>query len=136
MAALSDELLRDEGFKQFPYHDTVGKLTIGIGRNLVDVGVTAEEAVYLAQSEVGRCEWALDREIPWWRTLTPARQRALLNMAYNLGVPGLMKFKNFIGALKCGHYEDAHHEMLNSKWAQQVGDRATRLAQMIITGGV
>ena len=76
----------------------------------------------------------LDAHLGWWRTLTCARQRVLVNMAFNLGVAGLLGFKNTLSAVQRGHYEQAASGMMASKWAQQVGARADRLAVMMRTG--
>ncbi len=121
-------LVRHEGLKLRPYRDTVGKLTIGVGRNLDDRGITKDEALYMLENDIRTAEEELDQRIPWWRELDDVRQEVLLNMAFNLGVPKLMKFKRFLKALKEGNYGQASDEMLNSLWAQQVGRRAKELA--------
>lgn len=125
------ELIRDEGLKLKPYRDTVGKLTIGVGRNLDDVGISEAEAATLLESDIARTAKALDLNLPWWTTLSEERQRVLLNMAFNMGIAGLLGFKNTLAAIQAGKYEDAAKEMLTSKWAAQVGNRAQRLAQMM-----
>jgi lysozyme len=76
-----------------------------------------------------------DRTLPWWRNLSPVRQRVLVNMAFNLGMVGLLTFKNTLGAMQNGSYAAAAAGMLSSKWATQVGVRAERLADMMRTGG-
>lgn len=128
------ELMRDEGVKLKPYRDTVGKLTIGVGRNLDDVGISESEATVLLAGDIDRTASALDDAIPWWRSLDEVRQRVLLNMAFNMGVRSLLGFKNTLTAIQAGKYEDASAEMLSSKWAQQVGQRAQRLALMMRKG--
>lgn len=133
--AMRSELIRDEGMRLKPYRDTVGKLTIGVGRNLDDVGITQTEAAHLLDSDIRRTAEELDRSLPWWRSLDEVRQRVLLNMAFNMGVTGLRGFKNTLAAVQAGKYEDAAAGMLASKWAQQVGQRAQRLADMMIKGG-
>lgn len=133
-ATLKKELKRDEGMRLMPYRDTVGKLTIGVGRNLDDVGISESEADFLLMSDVGRAEGGLDGRIPWWRTLDETRQRVLVNMAYNMGIDGLMGFKNTLKAVQDGRWDAAAEGMLDSKWAQQVGARASRLADMMRTG--
>ncbi|HEX8875378.1 MAG TPA: glycoside hydrolase family protein, partial [Phycisphaerales bacterium] len=122
------ELHRDEGLRLKPYRCTAGKLTIGVGRNLDDVGITAEEADYLLRNDVYRAEAALDRQLPWWRNLSDVRQRVILNMAFNLGMAGLLSFKTTLGHVEAGRYLEAAQSMLASKWARQVGPRAERLA--------
>ena len=153
-ARLIVELVRDEGEKLKVYRCTAGKRTIGVGRNLDDVGISPSEAKSLGistasciangitraqsrallDSDIGRCETDLDRRLPWWRTLDPVRQRILLNMCFNLGVKGLLGFVNTLAMIKAGRYHDAAVNMLKSKWAGQVGKRADRLAAMMRSG--
>lgn len=134
--ALVKELTRDEALRLKPYRCTAGKLTIGIGRNLDDVGISATEAEFLCRNDVADVLAGLDREIPWWRNLDEIRQRVLVNMGFNLGVKGLLAFKNTIELVRCGKYLDAAQHMMESKWAKQVGPRAVRLATMMRDGGV
>ncbi|CCG42198.1 glycoside hydrolase family protein [Magnetospirillum molischianum] len=131
--ALRRELIRDEGLKLKPYRCTAGKLTIGVGRNIEDRGITADEAMVLLDNDIVVIAAELDRAIPFWRKLSDARQRALINMAM-MGVPRLLGFKRMLYALSIGDYPGAAAEALNSKWAGQVGDRAIRLADMIRRG--
>lgn len=128
------ELERDEGLRLKPYKDTVGKLTIGIGRNLDDVGITHGEAYLLLANDVARTYADLVKRAPWFEKLDDVRQRVLLNMAFNLGTEGLMKFTTTLTYIRAGNYKEAAKAMLNSKWAGQVGQRAVRLAKMMETG--
>lgn len=132
--ALEAELIRDEGLRLKPYRCTSNKLTIGVGRNLDDRGVTREEALYLLHSDIKAEEAALDKHLPWWRTLSDARQRVLLNMSFNLGIKRLLGFKNTLGMIERGQYVKAADGMLESLWARQVGSRAERLAERMRKG--
>lgn len=134
MGAMRSELMIDEGVRLKPYRDTVGKLTIGVGRNLDDVGISQIEAAYLLDADIRRTADALDISLPWWRTLDEVRQRVVLNLAFNMGVNNLMGFKNTLAAMQAGKYEDAAAGMLASKWAKQTGQRAIRLAAMMAKG--
>jgi lysozyme len=134
LTALKEELIRDEGLRLKPYRDTVGKLTIGVGRNLDDVGITKDEAMHLLECDIRRVKDDLDHALSWWRGLDDVRQRVLVNMAFNLGITRLMGFKNTLAAMRAGNYVDAAKGMLDSKWAKQVGERATRLAAMMVEG--
>ncbi|KKB61555.1 lysozyme [Robbsia andropogonis] len=136
MPTMVSELRRDEGVRNKPYKDTVGKTTIGVGRNLDDVGISDDEINLMLQNDIERTELALDRSLPWWRSLDPVRQRVILNMGFNMGIAGLLTFKNTLAAVQNGSYPAAAAGMLASKWATQVGDRATRLASMMRTGSV
>lgn len=127
------ELTRDEGEKLKPYADTVGKITIGVGRNLTDVGISQDECAMLLWNDVARTEAMLDRDLPWWRMLDPVRQRVMINMAFNMG-GGLLTFVNTLAAVQKGDYAAAAVGMAASHWAVQVGARAKRLADMMETG--
>jgi lysozyme len=132
--ALANQLIADEGMVLKPYKDTVGKTTIGVGRNLDDVGITKSEAMMLLGADIDKVEAQLDAQLPWWRGMSDARQRVLANMAFNLGIIGLLGFKNTLASMKAGDYKAAAAGMLASKWAGQVGDRAKRLAEMMEKG--
>ncbi|WP_042624810.1 glycoside hydrolase family protein [Burkholderia plantarii] len=127
------ELSRDEGRRLMPYTDTVGKITIGVGRNLTDVGISESECDMLLADDIDRTVAWLDAKLPWWRELDSVRQRVMVNMAFNMG-GGLLTFVNTLDAIKRGDYAAASKGMLDSKWARQVGARATRLAEMMTTG--
>ncbi len=131
---LPDQLLRDEGFKQYPYRDIVGKLSIGIGRNLDDVGVTWDEAYFLLQSDIKAHSTQLSITFPWTDALDDIRKAALINMAFNLGIQGLAEFRSALARLQAKDYEGAAGQFLDSKWAEEVGARAQRLAKQIETG--
>ncbi|WP_425273781.1 glycoside hydrolase family protein [Paraburkholderia unamae] len=133
MATLIAELSRDEGRKLKPYVDTVGKTSIGVGRNLSDVGISDAECDAMLENDVTRTVAWLDRNLSWWRNLDAVRQRVIINMAFNMG-GGLLTFVNTLAAMQRGDYAAAASGMLASKWATQVGARAQRLAQMMRTG--
>jgi lysozyme len=137
-ARLREQLLTDEGLRLKPYTDTVGKNTIGVGRNLDDVGITKLEAMYLLENDISRAIRDLVAALDWFPLLDPVRQCVLVNMAFNLGVGnskrGLLSFQNTLAAIASGDYAAAADGMLRSKWAKQVGHRAERLAKMMRTG--
>ena len=134
LTALQAELVRDEGIRYRPYRDTVGKLTIGCGHNLDDVPLTYRSVMQILEDDIMAVMGQLNSHIPWWASLSDVRQRVLANMAFNLGINGLLAFKQMLMAAQDHDYERAAKEMLDSKWAKQVGTRATRLAQMMRTG--
>ena len=131
---LRADLQRDEGLRCEPYRDSVGKLTIGIGRNLDDVGITESEARYLLDNDISRVTRQLDQRLPWWTGLSEPRQRALANMAFNLGIEGLLGFKKMLAAMREGDFHKASDEVLDSKYARQVGQRAGRVSTLIREG--
>lgn len=133
-ADLLTMLEQDEGLRLKPYRDTVGKLTIGIGRNLDDMGITTEEARYLLENDVGRAEAELDRNIPWWRELSENRRHVLVSLVFNMGWPKLSGFVKFLAALKRNDWAGAAAEMKDSRWYSQVKGRGERLAKMMEVG--
>jgi lysozyme len=129
-----DQIERHEGLRLKPYKDSVGKLTIGIGRNLDDVGITEDEAYTLFYHDIKNTMMDLDRNVKWWIGLDAPRQAVLINMAFNLGIDRFLKFKLTLAAVKRGDYDLAAEEMLDSKWATQVGSRATELSKQMQLG--
>jgi lysozyme len=109
-------------------------LTIGIGRNLTDVGISRDEAEYLLSNDIHRTIVELNQALPSLSLIDEIRRNALYNMAFNLGVKGLLGFTNTLALLQQHKYSEAAEEMLKSKWANQVGVRAQRLAEQIKTG--
>jgi lysozyme len=132
-AKLLDQLVAHEGLRLKAYLCPAGKLTIGIGRNLEDTGITRQEAFMLASNDVARIEGEL-AGLACWAGLSDARQRVLCDMAFNIGVSGLMQFRKMLAAIEANDFERAADEMLRSKWARQVKGRAEALARMMRTG--
>lgn len=134
---LIEELRRDEGVIDHAYQDSLGYWTIGVGR-LIDKRkggrLTDEEIDFLLINDVKECVADLDRHLPWWRSLSDARRRVLVNMRFNLGMAGLLGFKNTLRFIEAGEYKRAAQNMLLSKWAKQVKGRANRLAEMMEKG--
>jgi lysozyme len=128
------QLRLHEGERLKPYRCTAGKLTIGVGRNLEDRGITAEESAMLLANDIAAVERELQRALPWVTKLDEVRQRVLLDMAFNLGIVGLLNFKRTLAAVQAGQYQQAATMMLDSRWAGQVGKRAERLSRMMATG--
>ncbi len=123
------DLTRDEGMRTELYADTVGKQTIGVGRNLTDNGITKQEALLMLGNDIDNVEAELDHRVPWWRDMPVDAQLALANMCFNLGWPRLSKFVNMLAALEVGNYRIAADQALDSRWAEQVGGRAMRIAE-------
>ena len=128
------QLRLHEGERLKPYRCTAGKLTIGVGRNLDDRGITSDESAYLLNNDIDFHWIELLEHLPWVETLDEIRQRVMLDMAFNLGISGLLTFRRTLGHIKAGDYALASSAMLESKWATQVGQRARRLASMMKTG--
>lgn len=130
---LVKSLIANEGIKLKPYRDTVGKLTIGVGRNLDDRGITKEEALFLLNNDIQCIEKEL-ASLQNFALLSKPRQRVIIEMAFNLGIEGLMEFKVMWKALQAMDWTGAAKAMLDSLWAKQVGQRAVRLATCMRTG--
>lgn len=133
MNKLERELIRDEGLRLKPYYDSVGKLTIGVGRNLDDNGISESEALIMLRNDIANSQQELER-FSWFRQLDSRRKDAILNMHFNLGLPRLLSFKKMIAALEQGEWDKAADEALNSLWAEQVGERAVRISSIIRYG--
>ena len=152
---LIDKLVVSEGLRLQVYKDTLGIDTIGIGRNLEDRGITKEEldwmdipnidvvyemgiteadAVYLATNDVQIVEEELVRAHPCVEELDAVRQLVLVDMAFNMGVPRLSKFKKMWNAVHENKFDVAAKEMLDSRWANQVKSRSTKHAHAMHHG--
>ena len=135
MNSLREQLIRDEGgYQRFMYFDSVKVPTIGVGRNLKHKGLSKAEQDFMLDNDIAEYDRAVDLALPWARQLDAIRREVLVNMAFNLGIAGLIGFSRFLTALQARDYELASHEMLDSKWAVQTGLRASRLARQIRTG--
>ena len=134
MDLLIEQLKKHEGFRAKPYLCTAGKLTIGYGRNLDDVGVTESEAAELLRQDIARARHDVYVNIGFAHLLDDARLDVLINMCFNLGIYRLMGFKKMLTALEQRDYMQASAEMLDSRWARQVGGRAVELAIQMQSG--
>lgn len=140
-----EDLTRDEGFRAKVYDDHTGKEigpgtrcegwpTIGIGWNLVGNPLSLARAKIILGWHIDDTASALFKALPWASALDEVRCRALLNMAFNLGVPKLLGFHATLNALNAGRWADAARHALESQWATQVGQRAKRIAYMFEHG--
>jgi lysozyme len=135
MNRIKAQLVRHEGLRLKPYRCTAGKLTIGIGRNLDDRGISQKEAYAMLERDIQDCEqWLIDEIPEVYNKLDEVRQSVLLNMCFNLGIKGLLEFKNTLSFIGAGDWERAANNMLASKWAKQVGMRAIELSEMMRKG--
>ena len=141
---LIEELIKDEGYKYEIYLDHLGYPTFGVGHLVLEkdeehgkpVGtpVSEERILECLSKDIDIVCDELDMKDPWWRNLDDNRQRVMANMCFNLGHPRLSNFKKFIGAMQISDWETAAIEMMDSKWAGQVGDRAVRLRDRVLQG--
>lgn len=133
MKQLIAMLKRHEGRNLKPYKCPAGKLTIGYGRNIEDNGISEIEAMVMLRNDIEQCYEELN-VFSWFADLDQVRQEALIDMLFNLGLPTFLEFKKTLKFVAEGKYSQAAEEMLRSKWADQVGDRAKELAYMVDTG--
>lgn len=133
MTVLEARLNRSEGRRQFPYKDTVGKLTIGVGFNLDDVGLLPEEIDFILRNRI-RLAAEDAAKLPAFAKLDSVRQTVLVDMVYNMGLDTVKKFRNTLAYMEAGDYFAAARGMRNSLWARQVGRRAEELARIMESG--
>jgi len=136
MKRLIDQLKRHEGVSKWAYEDHLGYITVGVGRCLdpeIGLGLSEKEIDYLLQNDIERCYKELEC-LSWFPDLDPIRQEALVNMVFNLGLTRFLQFKKTLAYMAEGRYPEAADEMLDSKWARQVKNRAIELSEMIRTG--
>jgi lysozyme len=130
---LWDQLELHEDRRTKPYVDTVGKITIGVGRNLTDKGLSDSEIDYLLMNDIRECTDDL-KTFLWWDDLDDVRRNVLIDMRFNLGPSRFRQFKATLAAVAMGDYVTASDQMRKSKWYRQVKGRGERLARMMSTG--
>jgi len=124
----------EEGFRQYPYPDSEGNVTIGFGRNLDAVGISHDEALMLMENDLMRCEHDLWKCFPEYTNLSEIRKCVILEMSFNMGVEGVMKFRGMINALNHHDYAGAAKEMRNSDWYRLRPGRADFWAIVMESG--
>ena len=133
MNKIVEYIKTNEGLRLKPYKCTAGKLTIGYGRNLEDVGITTEEAGFMLETDIAQAFEDLDSIFGFklFCTLSNSRQRVLIDMMFNLGRTRFKKFKKMIRAVKEGNFQQATNELLDSRYAIQVPRRAHKNADLM-----
>jgi len=133
------QLKNDEGETPHVYKDSEGYYTVGVGRLLDERRggrLSHDEIDYLLNNDIDRTYYRLNHDFVWFNDLNDVRQEVLINMAFNLGMNGLKGFRRMIAAIQRDDWVDASREGLDSRWAEQVGDRAVRLMRALLTGEV
>jgi len=130
---LFKQLRTHEGVEKFPYKCTAGYLTIGVGRNIEERGLLDDEIDFLLDNDINIAIDEVAATYDWFFDLSEIRQRVIIDMVFNLGLPRFSQFKNMIAAIEAEDFVQASNEMMDSRWAQQVGLRASRLAEMMET---
>ena len=131
---LIDRLIAHESLRLHPYTDTAGKITIGVGRNLTDVGITEAEAMHLLNNNISNAIIDLSRNCPWWSNLDESRQLVIVELCFAMGWPKLAGFTKMLAALQRNDFQKAAQELSSSQWARQVGQRAVTLATQLYPG--
>ena len=134
MNKLIEQLKIHEGVKLKPYKCSAGKLTIGVGKNIEDNGITLEEAEYLLQNDIAEARSQLLHAFPWMKDFNDARISAMINFTFNVGIGTVKKFENTLAYMQSGEWDKAADEMMDSRWARQVGNRAVEVTEQIRTG--
>ena len=124
---LIEQIKRHEGVELMPYRDTEGLMTIGVGRNIEHNGIRMVEADFMLMNDIKDCMEEA-QTYHWYEGLSATRKAVIINMLFNLGKPRFDKFVKFQAALAEGLYDKASTEMLDSRWAKQVGKRAVELS--------
>ncbi len=132
--AMKQRVMRNEGFRGAVYKDTVGISTIGYGRNLETNGITHEEARYLLNNDLARCEDLLAKSKTCYNDLDDIRKSVLIELAFNMGLHNLLGFTNMWAALASKHWGAAKDALLDSKAARQLPVRYAELAKILLTG--
>ena len=130
---LKAQLIVHEGLRKYPYVDTVGKLSIGVGRNLTDVGLSNQTIMQMLDEDILRTMNFINTHFLWFPRLNDVRQRAIADMTFNL-MGKMLQFKKMLAAIHVEDWNTASKELLNSKFASQVGIRAKTLAHMLRFG--
>ena len=131
---IEDLLIKHEGLRLKHYECTAGDITIGVGRNLESMGLSEDEVYYLLANDIRRCEQELTKAFDWFTHLDSVRQDAMMDMCFNLGMSRLRGFRDALREMSLSNYEAASIEFLDSNWAEQVGQRAITITNMIRTG--
>ena len=119
-----DMLKRHEGLKIFPYHCSKNKLTLGIGRNLEDKGISKDEAYYLLNNDIKQVQEQLTKNWGLWRTLPEKARLVWIDMCFQMGITGFMSFKETRKLMELGKWLEASEEVLRSRYAIQTPNRA------------
>jgi len=144
---LRDRLVKEEEFRKFPYQDSRGIWTIGVGHNievdfdmknklgvLLKNGLTTEEVYRLLDKDIEKAVYNLSLKLPWTNDLDEVRREVLVDMVFNMGINKVIRFNNTLNLIKNGKYHEASENLKLSLWYSQVGVRAKNLCRVLDTG--
>ena len=136
MSKLIEMIKRHEGVVPYAYQDSRGYWTIGVG-HLIDEelggGLSDDEIDYLLTNDINRCIEEAET-YPWFAGLSEPRQAVVISLLFNLGKPRWDGFKKAQAAIAAGDMAEASRQLLDSKWARQVGKRAHEMAAQLQSG--
>lgn len=131
MSQISDQLIKHEGLRLFVYYDSLGIPTIGVGRNLKDRGISKNEAMMMLENDIDDFTLQLSERLYWFDMQPDDAKLVLIDMAFNMGIGGLLTFHKALEYFKNNDYKNAAIELQNSKWAGQVGTRCDDLVNIL-----
>ena len=136
MSELTEMLRKHEGVRDKVYLCSAGYETIGVGRNISEdgLGLSDDEIDYLLSNDIKRVREELTEEYYWFSGLDEARQDAMIDISFNLGQTRLRGFVKSLEAMAREDFDTAADEFMDSKWSEQVGDRAVEVTEIIRTG--
>ena len=124
-------LIQEESMQLFPYKCSAGKWTLGVGRNIEDRGISDITAMQMLEEDIDLCVEELARNITWWEEAPDGIQEVLIDLCFNMGISRLMLFTKTLGYMGSGEMKKAADELLNSRYATMVPNRAKRNADII-----
>lgn len=136
MSKLVEMLRLHEGVRYKVYMCSEGYETIGVGRNISEggLGLSKDEVDFLLVNDIKRVQDELTRSYPWFARLDEVRRDAMVDICFNIGLTKLRGFVNALAAMSRNQYEIAADEFMDSRWSEQVGNRAVEVTEMIRTG--
>ena len=124
-------LIKHEGLRLFVYYDSLGIPTIGVGRNLKDRGISKNEAMMMLDNDIDDFTLQLSERLYWFDMQPDNAKLAMIDLSFNCGIAGLLTFHKTLEYIKNGDYKNAADELMKSKWATQVGNRAKDLSEIL-----
>lgn len=135
IAALERHLTEEEGRRQFPYTDTLGNVTIGVGHNLTGKGLPGQIIDALLAYDIAEVQTSLDQRLPWWRDLDEVRAVAIADLCFNIGITGLLTFTDTLALMNSGDWPRVADHLRASLWYREVGPiRGEKIVRAFETG--
>jgi len=126
-------IIKHEGIKLKPYLCPAGKLTIGVGRNIEDNGISTDEAIYILKNDIKRCESELREIFDHFDLFDENKKTSLIDIIFQLGKPSFLKFKKMIRAIKKGDWQESVRELKDSRLCREVPSRCEDNSELMST---